>query len=196
MKTVILASHNQHKLQELQKALHDMPFTLQLASDLPEVEETASTFIENALLKARAAAAATGMPALADDSGLVVPYLHGEPGIYSARYAGEPQDAQKNIDRVLHEMRDAPQELRSAYFYCCLVILRYASDPLPIIAEGIWHGEIIQTPNGTEGFGYDPIFWVPEKQCTAAQLPPEVKNKISHRGLAVQQLRSKLDFFK
>jgi XTP/dITP diphosphohydrolase len=193
MQPIILATHNAHKLQELQTLLQDMPFALQIApADLPEVEETGLTFIENALLKARSAAKHTGKGALGDDSGLVVPYLNGAPGIYSARYAGHPVNFQKNIAKLLNELHSAPEDKRIAYFYCCLVLMRHADDPQPIIAEGIWHGKIMLTPKGEHGFGYDPVFWVEEKQCSAAELVAEQKNKISHRGRAIQLLREKL----
>ena len=165
MKTIILASHNKGKKQELQDVLQAFPFVIQNAPDnWPEVEETGLTFVENALLKARSAAAFTGLPAIADDSGLVVPALNGAPGLYSARYAGEHGNAAENNKKLLQDMQDIPEQNRQAFFYCCLVILRSADDPLPIIAEGRWYGKVLTTPQGTHGFGYDPIVWTPRKK--------------------------------
>lgn len=193
MNSIVIATHNVDKLHELQVLLKDNPFKIEAPpDDLPEVEETGLTFVENALLKARSTSAFTGKPALGDDSGLVVPYLHGAPGIYSARYAGTPTDFSRNIAKLLDELKNAADNQRQAFFYCCLVLLRHADDPLPIIAEGIWHGEIMQKPAGIHGFGYDPVFLVPNKKCSAAELLPEVKNSMSHRSLAIHQLREKL----
>jgi XTP/dITP diphosphohydrolase len=177
----------------LQALLQDAPFALQIApTDLPAVAETGLTFIENALLKARSAAKHTGKAALADDSGLVVPYLNGAPGIYSARFAGYPVNFQNNIAKLFNELQGVSADKRGAYFYSCIVLLRHADDPQPVIAEGIWQGKITLEPKGEHGFGYDPVFWVEEKNCSAAELSAAEKNKISHRGLAIQQLREKL----
>lgn len=197
MKTIILASHNEGKKEELQAVLKDFPFTIPFSikvapSDWPEVEETGLTFVENAILKARSAAAFTGLPALSDDSGLVVPALNGAPGIYSARYSGEKATASSNIKKLLDDMRDIPDDQRHAYFYCCLVFMRHADDPLPIIAEGQWHGTILKTPQGTHGFGYDPIVKINDVGCTAAELSDEKKSQQSHRARAAAQLKIKL----
>lgn len=193
MNTIILASHNEGKREELQAVLHDFPYTLQNApEDWPEVEETGLTFVENALLKARSAAQYTGLPALADDSGIVVPALGGAPGIYSARYAGMQANAQDNIQKLLQEMTDVPDHNRHAFFYCCLVLMRHAHDQLPLIAEGIWPGKILFASQGHNGFGYDPIVWIPETQCSAAELSDRDKSRLSHRARAAQALRQKL----
>ena len=157
-----------------------------------DAEETASTFIENALLKARHACQQTGLPALADDSGIIIDALNGAPGLISAHYAGVHGDSAGNIAKVLREITETGNTLKSARFYCCMVLLKHAEDPQPIIVEGIWHGEILSAPLGEHGFGYDPIFWDPIHQQSAAQLPAELKNRISHRGQALQQLQQKL----
>jgi XTP/dITP diphosphohydrolase len=160
-----------------------------------DVEETASTFVENALLKARHAARATGLPALGDDSGLCVDALHGAPGLYSARYGGVHGDAARNIARLLEEMRDIPGQARGARFYCVLVLLRGVDDPQPLIAEGSWEGRILERPRGDRGFGYDPVFFDPDNACSAAELDPVVKNVISHRGRALAALKQRLAGF-
>jgi len=195
MKSVILASHNVGKLHEFQKLASDFPFTLHMPpDDLPDVDETASTFVENALLKARSAALHTGLPALADDSGLVVPYLQGAPGIYSSRYSGPDANAQKNIQKLLAELRDVPPEQRTAFFYCCLVLVKQADDPIPIIAEGFWHGTILTEARGTKGFGYDPVFYIADKNSSAGELEPDVKDRMSHRAFAVKELMNKISY--
>jgi XTP/dITP diphosphohydrolase len=193
MKTIILASHNLGKRQELQAVLEGFPFTIQNApDDWPEVDETGLTFVENAILKARSAAQFTGLPALADDSGIVVPALNGAPGIYSARYAGEKATAQDNIRKLLADMTAIPTENRQAFFYCCLVLMLHAHDQSPIIAEGIWPGVILPAPQGNNGFGYDPIVWIPDMQCSAAEMPDSEKSRLSHRARAAQELLKKL----
>jgi XTP/dITP diphosphohydrolase len=191
---LVLASGNAGKVDELRALLADGAFELSAQSEhgVAEVEETAPTFIENALLKARHAARATGLPALGDDSGLCVDALGGAPGLYSARYGGMHGDAQRNIARLLEELRDVPDAGRDARFYCVLVLLRAADDPNPLIAEGEWRGRILQAPRGERGFGYDPVFFDPLRDCSAAELDPDVKNRISHRGQALATLRTRL----
>ena len=192
---LVLASGNAGKLAELQQLLDGGRHRLRAQSefDVEDVEETGLTFIENALLKARHAARKTGLPALADDSGLCVDALGGAPGLYSARYGGVHGDAARNIERLLHELEGVPDAARTARFHCALVVLRHAEDPQPIIAEGSWAGRILQAPRGTGGFGYDPVFLDPENGRTAAELEPAIKNTISHRGRALAALRQRLD---
>lgn len=194
LKRLILASNNSGKLWEIRERLDDERIELIAQSELsvPEWVETGKTFIENAIGKARHAAEYTGLPALGDDSGLCVNALRGAPGLYSARYAGESATAHDNIKKLLAAMQDVPQHQRQAHFYCVLALCRYADDPMPIIAEGIWHGEILPAPSGERGFGYDPIFQVPTHAVSAANLASEVKNQISHRGIALTQLTSKI----
>lgn len=187
MPKIILATNNQHKLKEFTELFKNAPFTLNaLNAILPK--ETGATFLENALIKARFASQVSGLPAIADDSGLVIDALAGKPGIYSARFAGENATYAANINQVLTLMQDIPEEKRTAHFHCVLVYIKYATDPAPIIAEGIWQGKILFTPRGVNGFGYDPIFFVPTHNCSAAELASTIKNKISHRGLATQKL--------
>ena len=157
-----------------------------------DAEETGATFVENALLKARHAARMTGRAALGDDSGLCVDALDGAPGLCSARYAGVHGDADRNIARLLRELRDVPDARRTARFYCVLVLLRFEDDPQPLIAEGEWRGRILRSPRGDRGFGYDPVFFDPENDCSAAELDPVVKNAISHRGRALAALKQRL----
>jgi XTP/dITP diphosphohydrolase len=198
---IVVASGNAGKIAELQRLFAPWPVTLRLQSELNVVpaEETALTFIENALLKARAAAAQTGLPALADDSGLAVDALEGAPGVRSARYAedagsydGDGDKDAANRRQLLHALRDVPGERRSARFYCALVYLRSADDPTPIIAEGRWEGAILSAERGSAGFGYDPLFLDPDRGLSAAELDAATKNAISHRGRAVQALLSRL----
>lgn len=192
---VVLASANQGKLRELASLLAPLNFELSLQKDygIQAIEETGLTFIENAILKARHAAKATGYAAIADDSGLIVPKLQGRPGIYSARFAGPDASMQDNIAKLLAELKDAKTIAeRLAYFYCVIVFLISWDDPTPIIAEGYFHGAILQEPRGQNGFGYDPIFLVSAQNCSAAELPTDVKNKISHRALAVNQLIARI----
>ena len=183
----MLASNNPQKLQELHALLASLDYQIlsQNTFHVPSIEETGHTFVENALLKARHAARMTGLPALADDSGLVVPALGGAPGIYSARFAGTSSE---NIAKLLSALHGFPTEARRAYFYCVVVYLLSEADPTPFIAEGRWSGEILETPRGTGGFGYDACFYVRELQSTAAELPPALKNKVSHRGQAIALL--------
>lgn len=185
---VVLASKNAGKLQEFAYMLADTPLKMQSASawQVPEVAETANSFVENALLKARAFAKACQLPALADDSGLVVPALGGKPGIHSARFAGTPSNDAANNAKLLAALGDSPQ--RQAYFHCTLVLVQSYEDPAPIIAQGNWHGEIATKAQGDHGFGYDPLFYLAQYQQTAAQLPAALKNQISHRAQALAQL--------
>ena len=187
MNRVVVASGNAGKLAEFNRLLGaaGIEFIAQGELGIEDVEETGLTFVENALLKARHAARVSGLPALADDSGLCVDALGGAPGLYSARYAGEPGNAARNIDKLLAALDGLPPAQRDAYFPCTLVLLRHADDPRPLIAQGEWHGRILDAPRGAGGFGYDPLFLDPENNLTAAELEPEVKNRISHRGRAL-----------
>lgn len=192
MAAIVLASGNYGKIREIQAILEHDELLAQAEFNVPEPEETGSTFIENAIIKARNAARYCKLPAIADDSGLVVDALAGAPGVISARYAGFGASDQANLDKLLRAMQDIPSQQRSARFVCIMVYLRHADDPLPIIAEGIWEGQILMQPIGEQGFGYDPVFWVEEHQCSSAQLAPEVKNRLSHRGQAVRMLKHQL----
>ena len=194
MPRLVLASSNRGKLDELRELLAPLSYSLIAQSDLgvADAEETAATFVENALLKARHAARITGMPALADDSGLLVDALDGAPGLRSARFAGDHGSASANNALLLERMRDVAPERRGAHFYCVLVLLRNADDPQPVIAEGIWRGSILEAPRGAQGFGYDPLFLPARQPLSAAELNPDMKNRISHRGQALAALRGKL----
>jgi XTP/dITP diphosphohydrolase len=191
-RTLILASNNAGKLKEFSALLAPINFDLHAQSefDVPEAEEPHVTFVENAIAKARHAARLTGKPALADDSGVCVNALEGAPGVYSARYAGEPKCDQRNSEKLIVDL--AQHADKSAYYYCVLVLVRHADDPQPVIADGRWNGEMIDTPRGQGGFGYDPYFWIPELQKTAAELSAEEKNRLSHRGQALRALIEKL----
>ena len=160
--------------------------------NIPEVEETGETFIENALLKARHASHFSNYPAIADDSGLVVEHLNGVPGIYSARYAGFDATNEERIDKLLQALKGVPDDKRTAYFYSAVVFVRHAKDPIPIIGQGVWKGKILTKPVGTHGLGYDPVFYVHTHHCSAAELKPEIKNQLSHRYCAITQLVSQL----
>lgn len=188
LKKLVLASGNIGKLREIDALLEHLNITLlpQVIFNIPEVDEPHPTFIENALAKARHACHYTGLPSLADDSGICVNALHGAPGVYSARYAGEPKSDQRNNQKLVETLKNEAD--RSAYYYCVLVLLRHAEDPQPIIAEGLWHGEIIMEPRGEGGFGYDPYFFIPALGQTAAELHSDEKNKLSHRGKALARL--------
>ncbi|WP_146908392.1 RdgB/HAM1 family non-canonical purine NTP pyrophosphatase [Arenimonas daejeonensis] len=194
MRKLVLATSNRGKLAELQPLLGDAGFELVTQGELgvEDAVEDGLTFVENALIKARHACRATGLPALGDDSGLVVDALDGAPGLYSARYAGEHGNADANIAKLLHEMRDLGGEQRRAHFYCVLVLLRHADDPQPLIVEGAWHGHVLDAPRGDGGFGYDPVFLDPERGTSAAEIEPATKNRISHRGIALARLRERL----
>lgn len=191
---LVVASGNRGKLAEFRQLCGGIGIECISQADLGigEIEETASTFVGNALLKARHAARVSGLPALADDSGLCVDALDGAPGLHSARYAGVGADAQANIVKLLAALEHLPEAQRGARFHCVLVLLRHADDPQPLIAQGEWHGRILAAPRGSGGFGYDPVFYDPEHGVAAAELEPAVKNRISHRGLALQRLREQL----
>ncbi|MCJ1878750.1 RdgB/HAM1 family non-canonical purine NTP pyrophosphatase [Pseudomonas nitroreducens] len=192
LEQLVLASHNAGKLKELQAMLgaHVKVRSIGEFSDV-EPEETGLSFVENAILKARNAARISGLPALADDSGLAVDFLGGAPGIYSARYADGKGDAANNA-KLLDAMKDVPDEARGAQFVSVLALVRHANDPLPILCEGLWHGSILRDARGEHGFGYDPLFWVPEANCSSAELPPEQKNQLSHRARAMALLKQRL----
>jgi XTP/dITP diphosphohydrolase len=191
---IVLASGTAGKLAELRDLLAGSGHGLRAQSEfgIADADETGLTFVENALLKARHASAATGLPALADDSGLCVDALGGAPGLYSARYCGVHGDDARNIARLLGELRGVPDAARGARFHCALALLRSADDPRPIIAEGSWEGRILHAPRGAGGFGYDPVFLDPENALSAAELDPAIKNAISHRGRALAALRARL----
>ncbi len=190
---LVLATRNRGKVDEMRPMLANIGFNLinQTDTDIPSPVEDGTTFVENALIKARAVAAATGLPCIADDSGLVVSALNGAPGIFSARYAGEGASDADNNARLLQELE--AHDDRSAYFFCCMVLLRADDDPTPLIATGKWRGEILTAPQGQGGFGYDPLFWLPDLLQSAAELPKVQKNTISHRGQACDQLLSSLN---
>ncbi|MFG0805769.1 RdgB/HAM1 family non-canonical purine NTP pyrophosphatase [Pseudomonas fluvialis] len=189
---LVLASHNAGKLKELQDML-GAHVRLRSVGEFSreEPEETGLSFVENAILKARHAARLSGLPALADDSGLAVDALGGAPGIYSARYADGQGDAANNA-KLLQALREVPEAQRSAQFVCALALVRHADDPLPIICEGLWQGRILQAPRGSNGFGYDPLFWVEERQCSSAELDKASKNQLSHRARAMLLLKQRL----
>jgi len=193
---LVLASSNAGKLAEFAQILTevqpDWELLPQSRFNIEDAEETGLTFIENAILKARHAARLTGLPALADDSGLCVDALGGAPGIHSARYAGEHGNSAANITKLLHALRDVPAPNRRARFCCALALLRHPQDPEPLIAEGHWHGQILPAPRGAGGFGYDPVFFDPTLGQSAAELAPSIKHQRSHRGLALQRLRARL----
>lgn len=190
MQKVVLATGNAGKVRELASLLRDFGLDIVAQTELgvESAEETGLTFIENAILKARHAAAITGMPAIADDSGLAVDALGGAPGIYSARYAGVDASDRQNLEKLLVALKDVPDGQRQAQFHCVLVYLRHADDPTPLVFHGVWSGEITHAPAGEGGFGYDPIFYVPSEGKTAAELTREAKSAISHRGQALKQL--------
>jgi XTP/dITP diphosphohydrolase len=190
---VVLASSNKGKVREFSELLADRDMTVVPQSDfaVPDADETGLTFVENAILKARNAAAHTDLPAIADDSGLEVDFLNGAPGIYSARYAGEGGSAANNA-KLLQALSGVEEQQRGARFQCLLVYLRHADDPTPIICQGTWEGRILTSLRGQEGFGYDPLFFVPEEGCSAAELPAERKNELSHRGQALRCLLAAL----
>lgn len=190
MQKVVLATGNAGKVRELASLLNDfgLDVVAQTELNVESVEETGLTFIENAILKARHAAKVTGLPAIADDSGLAVDALGGAPGIYSARYSGENASDQQNLEKLLDALQDVPDEQRQAQFHCVLVYLRHAEDPTPLVCHGSWPGEIAREAAGCGGFGYDPIFFVPSEGKTAAELSREEKIAISHRGRALKLL--------
>jgi XTP/dITP diphosphohydrolase len=192
MKQLVLASDNQGKIREIRRILEPLELEVlpQSQFEVPNADEPHATFVENALAKARHASILTGLPAVADDSGICVDALDGGPGVHSARFAGEPRSDERNNDRLLEVL--AHSENRKAHYYCVIVLLRHANDPEPLIVEGDWHGEILHERRGTGGFGYDPLFFDPTLGKTGAELPLEQKNRVSHRGKALALLVEKL----
>jgi XTP/dITP diphosphohydrolase len=192
MSEIVLASGNLGKIREIQAILQNDKILPQSQFNVVEPEETGSTFVENAIIKARNAALHCQRPAIADDSGLVVDALNGAPGVISARYAGVGASDQANLQKLLVELQGLPFAQRTARFICVMVYLRHADDPTPIIAQGVWEGLILDHAVGENGFGYDPVFWVAEHQCSSAQLTAEQKNALSHRGQALRLLQQQL----
>ena len=195
MKVIVLASSNPGKVREINQLLATLDLHVQPQSEfgVVDAEETGLTFVENAILKARNAAQHTGLPAIADDSGIEVDALNGAPGIYSARFAGEGASDQANLEKLLTEIEGVPEAQRSARFQCLMVFMRYANDPTPLICQGTWEGRILLAAQGDNGFGYDPVFYVPTHDCSSAELPADVKNALSHRGQALRQLVAALE---
>jgi len=185
---IVLASSNPGKIREIQALLAAHPIVAQSEFNVLDAEETGSTFVENAILKARNAALHCQLPAIADDSGLVVDALNGAPGVISARYAGIGASDRDNVDKLLRELDGVPDAQRTARFICVVVFMTDAQDPCPVIAQGVWEGRILDHTVGENGFGYDPVFWLPSHDCTSAQLSAEVKNALSHRGQALKTL--------
>ena len=194
MQKIVLASNNKGKVREFGEMLStlNMEVVPQAAFNIEDADETGLTFVENAIIKARHASAIAGLPAIADDSGLEVDFLNGAPGIYSARYSGEGATDEKNLLKLLEALKDVPEEKRTARFQCVLVYMRHAEDPTPLICQGTWEGIILTEPQGENGFGYDPIFYVPSHNCSSAQLAADEKNKLSHRGQALKKLLTAL----
>ena len=190
MSKIVLASSNKGKVREIQALLSgtDINIVPQSEFNVVDAEETGLTFVENAILKARNAAHHTGLPAIADDSGIEVDALNGQPGIYSARFAGKGASDADNLNKLLTELKDIPEAKRTARFQCLMVYLRHAGDPTPLIYQGTWEGRILFEARGDNGFGYDPVFYVPTHDCSSAELDPDTKNRLSHRGQALRQL--------
>jgi XTP/dITP diphosphohydrolase len=192
MQELILATDNVGKIAELQALLSPIRCVAQATLNISSPDETGLSFIENAIIKARHASQLSQKPALADDSGLVVQAIHGQPGIYSARFAGSQATMDDNIDLLLEKLKHVPNEQRQAYFYCAIALVTHTDDPIPLLATGQCSGYITHQREGGHGFGYDPVFFLPEYQCTFAQLSTDLKNKISHRAMALQQLQQSL----
>lgn len=194
MKKIVLATGNAGKVREFAQLLaaFDAEIIPQTQLNVSNVPETGLTFVENALIKARHAAEVTGLPAIADDSGIEVDALNGAPGIYSARFAGENATDVENNQLLLQQLQETPEVERTARYHCVIVYLRHALDPTPLICHGVWEGRVLTAPQGENGFGYDPLFLIPEQHCTAAQMPPDLKNKLSHRGQAMRELQAAL----
>lgn len=194
-RTVVLASNNPGKIREINTLLSDTGIEVisQSEFNVPDVAETGFSFIENALIKARNAASYCPYPVIADDSGIALDALDGRPGIYSARYAGIDASDEDNLCKLIDEVKDLPEDRRKARFVCLMVYLQYETDPVPLITEGIWHGIALTEPQGKNGFGYDPMFYVPDYDCTSAELDPDTKNRLSHRGQALRKLISMLN---
>ncbi len=189
MKKIVLASANPGKLREFAQILAAFQLVPQSQFNVPDVEETGLTFVENALIKARNAAQQTGLPAISDDSGIEVDALEGAPGIYSARFAGAQATDDANNALLLEKLKGVPDAQRTARYHCVIVYMRHAHDPMPLICHGTWEGRILHEPRGQNGFGYDPFFYVPTHDCASAELTPEVKNQLSHRGQALRALQ-------
>lgn len=191
---LVLATGNAGKVREMNHILDGLGVEVlpQSQFDVPEIEETGLSFVENAILKARNAARHTNLPALADDSGLEVDALQGAPGIYSARYAGPDANAADNNRKLMHALRGVPPEERTARFHCAIVYMRHPTDPMPLLCTGTWEGTVLEASRGHGGFGYDPLFFVPTHDCSSAELPPQIKNQISHRAQALQALLAAL----
>jgi len=185
---IVLASSNLGKIKEIQAILAKQVIVPQSAFNVADADETGSTFVENAIIKARNAALHCNLSSIADDSGLVVDALNGAPGVTSARYAGVGASDHDNVLKLLDELKGVPDERRTARFICVMVFMEHANDPFPVIAQGVWEGRILQRPVGANGFGYDPVFWVPEHNCASAELSADVKNSLSHRGQALRSL--------
>lgn len=196
MSTIVLASGNKGKLREFGQIMapHDIKVAPQSEFKVPEAEETGLTFVENAIIKARNACLHTNLPAIADDSGIEVDALHGKPGIYSARFAGSNASDEANLQKLLTELEGIPESERTARYQCVLVFMRHANDPTPLICQASWQGQILTEPVGDGGFGYDPVFWVAETDCSAAELTAEQKHAISHRGKAMRQFIEAFQF--
>jgi len=195
---IVLASGNKGKIAEIQDILKQQVIEVisQSQFNVPDVAETGTTFIENAIIKARHASNITKLPTIADDSGLEVDALNGKPGVYSARYAGLPSNDQHNTNKLLQALINTPEQLRTARFHCVMVFMTHENDPSPLIGHGVWEGNIMFQKSGNNGFGYDPVFYVPEHQCTSAELPAKTKNLISHRAQALQILTPQIsDYF-
>ena len=190
MKQIVLASSNPGKVREINQLLANLGLHAHPQSEygVTDAEETGLTFVENAIIKARNAARHTGLPAIADDSGIEVDALNGAPGIYSARFAGSGASDRANLEKLLSELQDVPETRRCARFQCLMVYLRHADDPTPVICQGTWEGSILLEPRGENGFGYDPVFYVPTHDCSSAELAADVKNSLSHRGQALRAL--------
>ena len=185
---IVLASSNPGKIKEIQAMLAKQVIVPQSAFNVTDADETGSTFVENAIIKARNAVLHCNLSSIADDSGLVVDALNGAPGVISARYAGVGASDHDNVLKLLDDMNGVPDEQRTARFICVMVFMEHANDPFPVIAQGVWEGRILHRPVGVNGFGYDPVFWVPEHNCASAELSADVKNSLSHRGQALRSL--------
>lgn len=191
---IVLASNNAGKVREINQLLASVQIEVvpQRDFNIPDAVEDGLSFVENAIKKARHASSLSGLPAIADDSGIEVDALSGAPGIYSARFAGADASDEDNLQKLLQRLADVPDEKRTARFQCLMVYMRHAEDPTPLICQGTWEGRILFEPRGENGFGYDPVFYVPSHDCSSAELPPEVKNSLSHRGQALQKLLQEL----
>ena len=198
MKEIVLASSNPGKVREINQLLATLDLQVRPQSEfgVVDAEETGLSFVENAILKARNAAQHTGLPAIADDSGIEVDILHGAPGIYSARFAGKGATDQANLDKLLAELDGLPEAQRSARFQCLMVFMEHANDPTPLICQGTWEGRILLAARGDNGFGYDPVFYVPTHNCSSAELPADVNNTLSHRGQALRKLVAALQQYR